>query len=472
MAGKEEAARLKAEGNELFRADKFAEAADKYSKAIEADSTEAALFSNRAACYASLDMWPESLQDATTCIRLRPDWAKGYFRRALAVARDWRSTEARSMCNRGLVLDKDSKELKDLRMQCQATVSRFFSNACDVDFRMDTPPNEDFKTVFKGKGPSKGAQINGPAFPQSQRTMLHVAVLMQHVKVVKELVERGADATVEDRMGLTPLHFAYLIQHEPILQALGDAAKLAPISSTHNATPQELAEGLSFAIQAPPVLVRVMDREGVAQKLDGDAFLVKTGVRYTRTCLFTDEYLQTFYSSILDDEGMALLADPRKRELSAQYRASQEEDRLALAYISEEVGYGVFSLGEVEEGAYVCCYAGLVQDLQRIREQAKNSYVMTVMPVERFPFKTDATLYRSFGAYINHSDTPNLTCEHIVAKGAALIVFVANKRIGAGEQLGFDYRGRLHTTYCEKSIPTFGPLSPLPAPHLAALQKL
>jgi Flp pilus assembly protein TadD len=55
----QEAARLKAEGNELFRTDKFAEAADKYSKAIEADSTEAALYSNRAACYASLDMWPE-----------------------------------------------------------------------------------------------------------------------------------------------------------------------------------------------------------------------------------------------------------------------------------------------------------------------------------------------------------------------------------------------------------------------------
>ncbi len=50
---------MKAEGNELFRNDKFAEAVEKYSKAIEADPTEAALYSNRAACYASLEMWPE-----------------------------------------------------------------------------------------------------------------------------------------------------------------------------------------------------------------------------------------------------------------------------------------------------------------------------------------------------------------------------------------------------------------------------
>ena len=55
----QEAARLKAEGNDFFRADKFAEAAEAYSKAIEADPTEAALYSNRAACYASLDMWAE-----------------------------------------------------------------------------------------------------------------------------------------------------------------------------------------------------------------------------------------------------------------------------------------------------------------------------------------------------------------------------------------------------------------------------
>ena len=55
----QEAARLKAEGNDLFRSDKFAEAVEKYSKAIEVDPTEAALYSNRAACYAGLEMWPE-----------------------------------------------------------------------------------------------------------------------------------------------------------------------------------------------------------------------------------------------------------------------------------------------------------------------------------------------------------------------------------------------------------------------------
>ena len=39
-------------------------------------------------------------------------------------------------------------------------------------------------------------------------------------------------------------------------------------------------------------------------------------------------------------------------------------------------------------------------------------------------------------------------------------------------QITYDYRGRLHAIYCEKSIPTFKPMGPLAAPALAALQKL
>lgn len=53
-----------------------------------------------------------------------------------------------------------------------------------------------------------------------------------------------------------------------------------------------------------------------------------------------------------------------------------------------------------------------------------------------------------------------------------MVAFVANKDIAAGEQITFDYRGRLHAIYCEKQIPTFTSMGPLPAPSLAALQKL
>jgi hypothetical protein len=57
-------------------------------------------------------------------------------------------------------------------------------------------------------------------------------------------------------------------------------------------------------------------------------------------------------------------------------------------------------------------------------------------------------------------------------QGAPMVAFVANKDIAAGEQITFDYRGRLHAIYCEKNIPTFTAMGPLPAASLAALQKL
>ena len=36
------------------------------------------LFSNRAACYTKLGAWNDGLKDADECIRLAPDFSKGY----------------------------------------------------------------------------------------------------------------------------------------------------------------------------------------------------------------------------------------------------------------------------------------------------------------------------------------------------------------------------------------------------------
>ena len=57
-------------------------------------------------------------------------------------------------------------------------------------------------------------------------------------------------------------------------------------------------------------------------------------------------------------------------------------------------------------------------------------------------------------------------------KGAPMVAFVANADIAAGEQITYDYRGRLHAIYCEKNIPTFKAMGPLAPAQLAALQKL
>ena len=58
------AAQLKEEGNRLWAAQDFRAAHDKYSQAIEVDPTNAALFSNRAACSNLLGKYKDAVADA------------------------------------------------------------------------------------------------------------------------------------------------------------------------------------------------------------------------------------------------------------------------------------------------------------------------------------------------------------------------------------------------------------------------
>ena len=43
------------------------------------------LLSNRAACYIQLSKWTDAVRDANLIIQMRPDWVKGYYRRAEAL---------------------------------------------------------------------------------------------------------------------------------------------------------------------------------------------------------------------------------------------------------------------------------------------------------------------------------------------------------------------------------------------------
>ena len=41
-------------------------------------------YSNRSAAHAALQQWREALEDAQSCTQLKPQWAKGWARRAAA----------------------------------------------------------------------------------------------------------------------------------------------------------------------------------------------------------------------------------------------------------------------------------------------------------------------------------------------------------------------------------------------------
>ncbi|KAF5837562.1 hypothetical protein DUNSADRAFT_4198 [Dunaliella salina] len=77
----EEVDKLKDEGNKLFAAKEWLKSASKYTQAIKADPNNAVLYSNRSAALLKLLKVTKATEDADTCIKLKPEWEKGYFRK-------------------------------------------------------------------------------------------------------------------------------------------------------------------------------------------------------------------------------------------------------------------------------------------------------------------------------------------------------------------------------------------------------
>ena len=76
----------KEEGNKMYRSQKFKQAVEQYTKAIDASELEGyeevhLLYGNRSVCHLKMKQFDESLSDADECIKLKPDWFTGYVRR-------------------------------------------------------------------------------------------------------------------------------------------------------------------------------------------------------------------------------------------------------------------------------------------------------------------------------------------------------------------------------------------------------
>jgi tetratricopeptide (TPR) repeat protein len=54
-------------------------------QAIEVDPEDATLYSNRSLCHLRRSETDDALLDANACIRLQPDWPKGYYRKGAAL---------------------------------------------------------------------------------------------------------------------------------------------------------------------------------------------------------------------------------------------------------------------------------------------------------------------------------------------------------------------------------------------------
>lgn len=92
-------------------------------------------YSNRSACYAALSKWEEALADGNKCIEVKPDFAKGYSRKAAALFGMRKMQEAASAYEEGLAKFPDDAALKKGLEDVRAEGSRAGANQISEIFK-------------------------------------------------------------------------------------------------------------------------------------------------------------------------------------------------------------------------------------------------------------------------------------------------------------------------------------------------
>ncbi|KAJ8348177.1 hypothetical protein SKAU_G00267660 [Synaphobranchus kaupii] len=104
---------LKDQGNKALSDGWFEEAVHCYTDALTLDPSNHVLYSNRSAAHAKRGDYESALQDACNTIQIKPDWAKGYSRKAAALEFLGRFEEAKVTYREGLEHEPTNHQLKE-----------------------------------------------------------------------------------------------------------------------------------------------------------------------------------------------------------------------------------------------------------------------------------------------------------------------------------------------------------------------
>jgi len=111
-AEKEEAEKLKVEGNDLMRSEDFPGAIEKYTKAIELDSSNQVFYCNRAAAHSKMNNHYAAVEDCKRAIDMDPAYGKAYGRMGLAYSCVDKHKEAIECFKKAIELEPENDSYK------------------------------------------------------------------------------------------------------------------------------------------------------------------------------------------------------------------------------------------------------------------------------------------------------------------------------------------------------------------------
>lgn len=135
---KAEANQLKDEGNQLMREDKFKEAIECYTKAINKDCSNAVYFCNRAAAHSKLADHRQAISDCQQALQIEPNYSKAYGRMGLAYS--------------SLNEHKKAKECYEKALQIEPENESYRSNLNIAEEKLKAAPQPQPGNPFAGLG--------------------------------------------------------------------------------------------------------------------------------------------------------------------------------------------------------------------------------------------------------------------------------------------------------------------------------
>eukprot|EP00118_Oscarella_pearsei_P025082 m.307469 g.307469 ORF g.307469 m.307469 type:complete len:357 (+) comp42319_c0_seq1:149-1219(+) len=154
---KERAEKLKSRGNDFVKNNKFAEALDCYSKAIEIDPTEPVYLSNRAAVYSKMLNYQQSIDDCRKALELDPNFSKAYGRLGFAYMNMKELEKATTAYEQALQLDPDNQSYKT----CLQVIRQKLASSAQEE-----PPNPNPASAATAPPPSSGSGgVSAGGFP-------------------------------------------------------------------------------------------------------------------------------------------------------------------------------------------------------------------------------------------------------------------------------------------------------------------